>query len=79
MAMETFSLMDDEGQSRERSDLNPYEVYKTRLVRADLGTRTTLDPFHRGIHKILRQLQYWRIDDTKPDEEKCNSTRTVSY
>ncbi|KAL9015117.1 MAG: hypothetical protein Q9173_000257 [Seirophora scorigena] len=60
MAMETFSLIDDEGQSRERNDLHPYEKYKTRLVRADLGTRTAHDPFHRGIQKALRRFQYWR-------------------
>ncbi|KAL8891147.1 MAG: hypothetical protein Q9192_005781 [Flavoplaca navasiana] len=86
MAMETFSLIDDEGQSRERNDLHPYEKYKTRLVRADLGSRTTHDPFRRGIQKALRRFQYWRTRGKFGiDEERDTVTRpspgakTVSY
>ena len=86
MAMETFSLIDDEAQSRERNDLHPYEMYKTRLVRADLGTRATHDPFRRGIQKALQRLQYWRIwSKVKKDEEQGNighsspKSKTISY
>jgi len=39
MMMETFVLADNDWQSRLRNDLNPYEVYKTRLVRVDLARR----------------------------------------
>ncbi|KAL8651855.1 MAG: hypothetical protein Q9210_003029 [Variospora velana] len=86
MAMETFSLIDDEGQSRERNDLHPYEKYKTRLVRADLGSRATHDPFRRGIQKALRRFQYWRTcGNVETEEERGTITRptrdakTVSY
>ena len=86
MAMETFSLIDDEVQSRERNDLHPNELYKTRLVRVDLGTRATHDPFRRGIQKALQRLQYWRIcSKLKNDEERgkishsSRESKTASY
>ena len=76
MAMETFSLIDDGGQSKERNDLRPYEIYKTRLVRVDLGSRATHDPFRRGIQKTLRRLQYWKIcRKARTDEERSSSGR----
>ncbi|KAF2494970.1 hypothetical protein BU16DRAFT_573185 [Lophium mytilinum] len=61
MAMETFSLLDDEKQSSWRNDLNLYEVYKTRLLRVDLGTRSRTDPFQRWLHRYLRAFRYWRL------------------
>ncbi|KAL8643956.1 MAG: hypothetical protein Q9226_008016 [Calogaya cf. arnoldii] len=71
MAMETFSLIDDEGKSRERNDLHPYEKYKTRLVRADLGTRATHDPIRRGIQKALQRFQYSRtLHEVDTDKEQ---------
>ncbi|KAL8748288.1 MAG: hypothetical protein Q9184_007428 [Pyrenodesmia sp. 2 TL-2023] len=86
MAMETFSLIEDEGQSKERNDLHPYEKYKTRLVRADLGTRATHDPFRRGIQKALQRFQYWRTcGQIETDKERGTLSRpsqdakTVSY
>ncbi|CAI6271096.1 unnamed protein product [Periconia digitata] len=61
MAMETFSLIDDEKQASLRDDLNLHEVYKTRLLRVDLGTRTRTDPFQRWLHRYLRAFRYWRL------------------
>ena len=37
MTMETFSLLDDESQCYNRSDLNLHEIYQTKLLRADIG------------------------------------------
>src|SRR3569833_1707070 len=61
MSMYTFSLLDDEKQSSMRVDLNLHEIYKTRLVRADLGPRSCQDPLQRRIHKCLRAFRYWRL------------------
>jgi hypothetical protein len=61
MAMETFSLLDDEKQSSLRHDLNLYEIYKTRLVRVDLGPRNRQDPFQRRLHRYLRAFRYWKL------------------
>jgi hypothetical protein len=61
MAMETFSLIDDEKQASLRDDLTLHEVYKTRLLRVDLGTRTRTDPFQRWLHRYLRAFRYWRL------------------
>lgn len=81
MAMETFSLIDDEGQSRERNDLHPYEMYKTRLVRVDLGTRATHDPFRRGIQKALQRFQFWRMSSkvSRTDEERGSISRPSQH
>jgi len=61
MAMETFSLLDDEKHSSMRSDLTLYEIYKTRLLRADLESRSRVDPFQQQIRKYLRAFRYWRL------------------
>lgn len=61
MAMETVSLLDDGKQSSLRPDLTLHEIYKTRLVRVDLGTRFQQDPFQRRIHNCLRMYRYWRL------------------
>lgn len=79
--METFSLLDDERQSRKRTDLHLQEIYNTRLVRVDLGSRSTQDPIQRGIHKVLRAIRY-RIISVHPgtDEEQVNRiTNGMSY
>lgn len=60
MAMETFSLIDDEKQSRLRTELTLEEIYKTRLLRADLDPRSHTDPFQRQIHKWFRAFQLQR-------------------
>lgn len=67
MAMETFSLLDDAKQSSLRTDLNLYEIYKTRLVRVDLGPRSRQDPFQRCLHGYLRAFRYWRLSRKRRD------------
>ena len=59
--METVSLLDDGKQSSLQTELSLFERYKTRLVRADVGTRSRTDPFQRWLHKRLRAFRYWRI------------------
>ncbi|KAI0552687.1 hypothetical protein F4679DRAFT_533516 [Xylaria curta] len=61
MSMETFSLLDDEKQSSLRTELSLNEIYKTRLVRADLGIGSRTDPFQRCLHKYLRAFRFWRL------------------
>lgn len=61
MSMETFSQLDDEKQTSLRDDLNLYEIYKTRLLRVDLGTRSRTDPFQRWLHRYLRAFRYWKL------------------
>ena len=58
--METFLLIDDEGKSREKSDLYPYKKSKTGLVRADLSNGGTHDPIRRGIDEALQRFKYLR-------------------
>jgi hypothetical protein len=84
MTMETFSLLDDEKQSRLRHDLTLHEIHKTRLLRVDLGTRARTDPFQRWLHKYLRAFRYWRLSrKAKNDEEGfrllAGQGRTWSY
>ncbi|KAI1745523.1 hypothetical protein F4680DRAFT_402474 [Xylaria scruposa] len=45
MAMETFSLVDDERRSSMPPNFGLYKKYNTRLVRTDPGMRTRIDPF----------------------------------
>src|SRR5216117_1579874 len=73
MAMETFSLLDDEKQSNLRTDLTLHEIYKTRLVRVDLGARSRQDPFQRRLHKYLRAFRYWRL--SKQPRSHCEDHR----
>ncbi|KAI3336944.1 hypothetical protein HD806DRAFT_475250 [Xylariaceae sp. AK1471] len=61
MAMETFSLIDDEKQSSLRNDLSLYEVYQTRLLRTDFSPRSRTDPFQRWLHKHLRAFRYSKL------------------
>ncbi|KAF5845499.1 hypothetical protein GGP41_003105 [Bipolaris sorokiniana] len=67
MMMETNSLIDDELLSSIHSDLSlrkpikPCEMYKTRLVRVDLGTRARTDPFQRWLHKSLRRFRLRKL------------------
>ncbi|GAW15305.1 hypothetical protein ANO14919_047140 [Xylariales sp. No.14919] len=76
MSMETFSLLDDEAQSSLRTDLSLYEIYNTRLVRTDLGTRLRTDPFQRRIHKYLRDFEYWRM--SKRSQENLEAPRSTA-
>ncbi|KAI1178314.1 hypothetical protein F4777DRAFT_538215 [Nemania sp. FL0916] len=61
MSMETVSLIDDEKQSSLRSDLTLHEIYKTRLLRVDLRTRSKTDPFQRQLHRHIRAFRYWKL------------------
>lgn len=77
--METFSLLDDERQSQMRTDLHLQEIYNTRLVRVDLGPRSTQDPIQRGIHKLLRALRYRIVAArARTDEEGINKVKRGS-
>jgi len=60
MLMETFSLADNSWQSSLRSDLNPYEKYKTRLVRVDLAHRNgTRDLLRHSLRRFLRAMWFF--------------------
>lgn len=78
MAMETVSLLDDGMQSSLRTDLTLYEKYNTRLIRADLGARSRIDPFQRWLHKRLRAFRYWRIAN-KQDDPESSTVSTQDY
>lgn len=76
MAMETCSMIDDY-QCRIKTDFSLHEIYKTRLVRVDLGPRTLQDPFQRSIHKCFRWFRYWRLSTKSPaDNEHGASVHT---
>ena len=89
MRMETFALADNEGQSSLRSDLNPYEVYKTRLVRVDLEYRGgTRDLLRHSLRKCLRALWFFihsrkgsRIRQERPNTSPSDleANRSQSY
>jgi hypothetical protein len=74
--METFSLADDGYQASRRNDLSPQEICNTRLVRVDLGPRSTQDPFQRQIHKLFRASRIRSLLKKKPYDEEANSTST---
>lgn len=87
MAMETVSLLDDERSSSLRTDLTLHEMYNTRLIRVDLGTRSRTDPFQRWLHKQLRAFGYWRISNRQsnaaslrpPSKIRCSHQNTVLF
>lgn len=60
MMMETFALADDTTQSTLRKDFNPYETYKTRLVRVDLAQRNgSRDVLRHSFRKVLRYIWFF--------------------
>ena len=61
MMMETFALADNSWQANLRSnDHNPYEIYKTRLVRVDTTGRSRAGDFlRRGLRKYLRAFWFF--------------------
>ncbi|KAI1745389.1 hypothetical protein F4680DRAFT_402068, partial [Xylaria scruposa] len=73
MALEVFSLLDDKKQSSMRTDLTLPEIYKTRLLRVDLGSRSRADPFQNWIHKWLRGFR----DQEIPGQEDSVALTTV--
>ena len=79
MSMETFSLLDDAKHSSIRDDLSMYEIYKTRLLRVDLGARSQTDPFQRWFHKHLRAFRYWNLSREYPRNGEDLRTSVRSY
>ena len=72
MMMETFSLADNTVQSGLRNDLNPYETYKTRLVRVDQARRNdSRDVLRHSLRKFLRYFWFFahrgRASDVESD------------
>ncbi|KAF6810997.1 hypothetical protein CPLU01_15191 [Colletotrichum plurivorum] len=61
MSMETSFLIDTGQQARQRTDLNPYEIYKTRLLRIDLGQRLRQDPIHRFVRRCLYSFRFRQL------------------
>ena len=61
MMMETFALADNSWQASLRSDnQNPYEMYKTRLVRVDtVGRSRSGDLLRRTLRKYLRAFWFF--------------------
>lgn len=60
MMMETYALADNSVQSGLRNDLNPYETYKTRLVRVDLAPRSdSRDVLRHSLRKLLRYFWFF--------------------
>lgn len=61
MMMETFALADNSWQASLRSDnQNPYELYKTRLVRVDTVSRSRSgDLLRRSLRKYLRAFWFF--------------------
>lgn len=76
MTMETFALIDDEKQASLRDDLTLPEMFKTRLVRTDLETRTRTDPFQRWLHRHLRTFRYWRLKAKNVHQESNAFSRS---
>ncbi|KAI9148796.1 hypothetical protein HJFPF1_10838 [Paramyrothecium foliicola] len=73
MAMETVSLLEDDGQPDFHHNMSLFEKYKTRLIRVDLGTRSRIDPFQRWLHKQLRAFRYWRMSNKQSSPEATPS------
>ena len=60
MLMETYALADSNWQARLRTDFNPYETYKTRLVRVDQAHRSgSRDVLRHGLRKCLRAFWFF--------------------
>ena len=66
MLMETHALADSSWESRLRTDFNPYETYKTRLVRVDQAYRSgSRDIIRHALRKCLRAFWFFvRHDGT---------------
>ena len=84
MMMETFALADNTAQSSLRKDFNPYETYKTRLVRVDLAQRNgSRDILRHSLRKILRYFWFFvchrgttdDISDTYSAETELEANR----
>jgi hypothetical protein len=71
MLMDTYALADNDWQSSLRTDFNPYETYKTRLVRIDLPRRgQPKDPFRHNLRRFLRGIWFFKRNrKVKQDQE----------
>ncbi|KAF4837208.1 hypothetical protein CGCTS75_v001428 [Colletotrichum tropicale] len=61
MSMETSSLIDDPEQARQRTDLSLHEIYKTRMLRVDLGQRLRQDPVQRFVRKCIYGMRFRQL------------------
>ncbi|KAL6720816.1 hypothetical protein ACLMJK_002741 [Lecanora helva] len=60
MMMETFALADNSAQASQRTDFDPYETYKTRLIRVDLARRnSSRDIIQHSFRKCLRYFWFY--------------------
>lgn len=75
MSMDTFSLLDDERQFIQRTDLTLEEKYETRLLRVDRGPRTRQDPLQRWFHQRLRSFRYWRLSKKLRGDQEGHGAR----
>lgn len=75
MMMETFALADNSWQASLRSDnRNPYEMYKTRLVRVDtVGRNRSGDLLRRCLRKHLRAFWFFIRFRGQHDHKKHGS------
>ncbi|KAL9598142.1 MAG: hypothetical protein Q9219_004698 [cf. Caloplaca sp. 3 TL-2023] len=85
MMMETFALADNNPESLMRNDLNPYEKYKTRLVRVDLAPRNaSRDLLRHALRKLLRALWFFfhqgqQSNTSISDPETLQPASNTSY
>lgn len=77
--METFALADNTPQSSLRTDFNPYETFKTRLVRVDLARRTgPRDVLRHCFRKSLRHFWFFiRLKGSKSQSSDAYTSATV--
>ena len=60
MLMETYSLADNSWESGLRTDFNPYESYKTRLIRVDQAYRSgSRDVIRHVLRKYFRAFWFF--------------------
>lgn len=79
MLMETFSLADHNGQSSLRNDLNPYETFKTRLLRVDLPPRRdSRDLLRHSLRKFVRRLWFYFFSGRGGQSEQNRSYSSAS-
>lgn len=79
MLMETFALADHDGQSNLRSDLNPYETFKTRLIRVDLPPRRdSRDLLRHSLRKLLRNVWFYFLSGRASRGEQHRSFSSAS-
>lgn len=77
--METFALADHNGQSNLRNDLNPYETYKTRLLRVDLPPRRdSRDLLRHSLRKVVRNLWFFFLSGRTRDGGQHRSYSSAS-